>query len=160
MSACGFQPLYTLGKDDSTTASLQQVKVDVIADRPGQILRNYLLESLPSERGGSSKYILSVSLSETSRKLGFRQDKTPRHSEILITAGISLRNNETGKIEYTDTLKSVASFSLGSTADFASYSANVAEESARKNALKILAEDIKRTIATHILQEENKADED
>ena len=141
-------------------AGLEQVNVDVIADRSGQVLRNYLLQSFPSRRSGSAKYTLNVALSETSRNFVFRKDQTPRHSEIWIKGVITLRNNETGKIEYTDTLNSVASFSLGSKADFASYSANVAEEDASRHALKALADDIKLTLAAVILQKENEDYED
>lgn len=158
LSACGFQPLYVAERDGSLYEKLQHVKVGVIKERSGQILRTYLLQDLQLE-GSSAQYTLNVSLAENTRKLGFRLDKTPRHQELVMDAGISLINEETGKVVLTDTLQATSSFSLGSTADLASYSADVAANKAKDDVLKVLSQDIKLRIATYLAYSEDVKDE-
>jgi hypothetical protein len=143
LSGCGFQPMYGMQQDGSTVSKLKNVKVDVIADRSGQILRNYLLDMMTADSSASNKYLLKVALVETAR-----------HVEIVINATIYLQNLETGKTEYTDTLTEVGSFSLGPKAEYASYSATVAEDSSRERALKILADNINLYVATYLLGKE------
>jgi LPS-assembly lipoprotein len=154
LSGCGFQPMYGMQQDGSTVSKLKNVKVDVIADRSGQILRNYLLDMMTADSSASNKYLLKVALVETSPQSAFRRDNTARHVEIVINATIYLQNLETGKTEYTDTLTEVGSFSLGPKAEYASYSATVAEDSSRERALKILADNINLYVATYLLGKE------
>ena len=46
LSACGFRPLYATGGVADVSEELSQIEVAVIPDRPGQILRNYLIQGL------------------------------------------------------------------------------------------------------------------
>lgn len=155
LSGCGFQPMYAQPQDDSIASQLSDVKIDVIADRSGQILRNYMLDMMTENSSDSNKYLLKVKLSETIRKLGFRRDETARHEEIAIFANIQLENLETGKIEFTDSLKEVASFSSGPKADTASYSASVAEDSSRQMALKVLSDNINLRVSSYLISKES-----
>jgi LPS-assembly lipoprotein len=152
---CGFQPMYTATQDGTTLAQLDQVKVDVIADRSGQILRNFLLGTMTVDDRPCNKYLLKVNLAEISRKLAFRRDKTSRYEEITITANFTLEDLETGKTEYSDVIKEVASFSLGAQAATAAYSATVAEDSVRERALKIIADNITLRVAGHLSRKSN-----
>ncbi len=154
LAGCGFQPMYAPVSDGSTSPKLEQVKVDVIADRSGQILRNYLLDSMTAENSVSNKYLLRVTLVETTRKLAYRRDETPRHEEITINASINLENLATSKVEYTDSLVQVASFSLGPRAKKAAYSATVAADSSREMALKALADDITLRVSGFIMSKD------
>lgn len=149
LSACGFHPLYVAGGDGPVYQALQDVKVGVIADRRGQILRKYLLEELQAGTN-SAKYTLNVQLEEATRKLAFRKDETPRHEEVEIVAHIELIDEETGKVEYRDRLQAVSSFSLGARADLASYSADVAQDRAKELDLKLLSQNIKLSVATYL----------
>lgn len=159
LTGCGFQPMYRSLNEGSTLSQLQHVKVDVIADRSGQILRNFLLDTMTSESSVSNTHILKVTLTETTRKLGFRRDKTPRQQEITIKAAFNLENLATGKTEYADVITEVASFSMGPLAQTASYSASVAEDSSRERALKVIADNINLHLASHLLNKESETDE-
>jgi hypothetical protein len=156
LTGCGFQPLYRALEDDKSLSKLEQVKVDVIADRSGQILRNYLLDTMTADSRPSNKYLLKVTLTETTRKLGVRRDETASHEQITINAALNLENMETGKTEYTDVVTQVASFSVGRHARTAAYSASVSEDSSREKALKIISDDINLRVASHFLNKDKK----
>ncbi|MEN8236065.1 MAG: hypothetical protein ABFQ95_00720 [Pseudomonadota bacterium] len=145
---CGFQPLYSPEGAGSINEQLQAIRVDIIADRSGQQLRNYLLDTMtPKGKKCPSVYRLKVELSENIRRLGFRRDNTPRHSELTVTADIKLTKVVEGGTVLNETRKAVASYSLGPKAEFGSFSARTAQNDARKRALKILSEDIKLLLA-------------
>lgn len=154
LCGCGFEPLYAPKHKETVLAQLEHVKVDVIANRSGQILRTFLLDTMTEESHGDNRYILRVKLNESIRKLGFRRDGTSRHEEILIKATFQLEDLVTKKVVYTDTLSEIASFSLGPEARTASYSASVAEDSGREKALRILASNINLYVASYLLRKE------
>jgi len=143
--------MYGALQDDACLSQLRQIKVDVIANRPGQVLRNYLIDTMTADSSPSNKYLLKVSLTEHRNKLGLRRDETSSFEELVITGTLKLENIETGKTEFTDTVSQVASFPLGSNSRSESYSADVAEEGARDKALKIMADDINIHLASYLL---------
>jgi LPS-assembly lipoprotein len=62
LSGCGFQPVYMAAssKDPKPSAGLAEIEVKAINERPGQILREALLEDLRSEPGTPRRYDLQV----------------------------------------------------------------------------------------------------
>ncbi len=94
LSGCGFQPLYGT-RDDGTRVSdeLAAVRVALIADRSGQILRNYLLDGLtPQGQSTAPRYLLSIQLEEPSRELTLRRDDTPTRIGYAIVARYQLHD--------------------------------------------------------------------
>ncbi|MCM0018644.1 MAG: hypothetical protein NBV67_01485, partial [Tagaea sp.] len=63
LAGCGFEPLHRTTARGSAADSLAAIRIDPIADRSGQILRNYLLDRL-SPRGTPARpdYVLRVRL--------------------------------------------------------------------------------------------------
>ncbi|MCM0018613.1 MAG: hypothetical protein NBV67_01330, partial [Tagaea sp.] len=63
LAGCGFEPLHRATARGSAADSLAAIRIDPIADRSGQILRNYLLDRL-SPRGTPARpdYVLRVRL--------------------------------------------------------------------------------------------------
>lgn len=150
IGGCGFKPMYGTLQDDATNSQLRQVKVDVIANRPGQVLRNYLLDTMTEESSDANKYLLKIKLSETKNKLGIRRDETSSYMQTVVTAAVELINLATGKVDYTDSITQVASIPLGSSNRAESYSADVAQEASRDKALKLIADDISLHIAAYL----------
>ena len=87
---CGFKPL--LGKTDNPAAqeNLSKVRVEIIRDRSGQILRNYLLDDLsPKGTQGPTRFRLYVVLTEPRREVAIQRDNTA--SRIAYTASVAFR---------------------------------------------------------------------
>ena len=149
LTGCGFQPLY-MKTTTNVTEELQKVKVAVIPNRNGQILRNHLIDRL-STRNPSvvPAYQLKVSLAEKSDNLAFRRDHTPRHTRIRITATYRLIDLDSGKVIVTGNTSQIASYSLGATAEFGSFSSEVASHTIRERALRIIAEDVRVKLASY-----------
>lgn len=145
--------MYSALYDKANVAQLRQIKVDVIANRPGQVLRNYLLDTMTEKNSPSNRYILRVTLTETKNKLGLRRDETSSFQETVITAHLHLDDAQTGKTVFRDVVTQIASIPLGSNTRSESYSADVAEEGARDKALKIIADDINLHIASFLMRQ-------
>ena len=65
LSGCGFEPLYGRFGNSSIADELATIKVELIANRSGQILRNYLLDGLtPRGTPDRGAYTLRVELIE------------------------------------------------------------------------------------------------
>ncbi len=76
-AACGFEPLYGRKDNGSVVDDLAAVRIELIADRSGQILRNYLLDDLnPRGTPAQATYILSVRIFEPRTEVGLQRDDT------------------------------------------------------------------------------------
>ena len=142
-SGCGYRPVYgdqsaaTVG--DSSRASLASVKVAGIADRRGQLLRNYLLDRM-TPRGEPSvpRYVLAVTTTETSRTTDSRPDGTATRADIIVVARYNLRDATTDLLVFSERSEAVATYNL-LTARFASVAS---EDEARRRAVELLADQI------------------
>lgn len=127
---------------------LQAVKIDTIAERDGQQLRNFLIDTFTiSDDNVQKKYRLTITLNDEKNQIAFRRDLTPRHTKITIDAAFRLFDIQSGKTLLADKISAVASYSLGAQSSFGALSAETSEKSARSNALKALSNDIKLRIA-------------
>jgi hypothetical protein len=134
-----------------TPHELQAVKIDTIADRDGQQLRNFLIDTFTiSGDNVPKKFRLTITLNETKNQIGFRRDLTPRHTKITIDASFHLFDIYGGKTLLADKVSAVASYSLGAQSSFGAFSADTSEKSARSNALKALSKDIKLRVAAFL----------
>src|SRR5471032_3284963 len=76
-TGCGFEPLMGQRNNLQVGDELAQIRVEMIADRSGQILRNYLLDDLtPRGVQGRERYSLRVTLSEPRREVAISRDNT------------------------------------------------------------------------------------
>ena len=149
LGACGFEPLYVQRKssglwyfegtfDTSISSQMAQIKIDPIANRFGQQLRNSLLDLItPQGAPKNPKYHLSVSLrSRNVVQQAMRDDITATSERVSYVVDYSLwQNNE-------ECLKgdSVAYVSYDIMAN--PYSTTMAQKKTEADAAKIIANDI------------------
>ena len=84
-SSCGYEPIYS--KNINTNKELISISIKNIKNRPGQILRNTLLNQLNPERERVIiKYRLIIEISESSTSLGYRRDMSATRTDLEVTA--------------------------------------------------------------------------
>lgn len=150
ISSCGFEPLYVEKKTDSEwyydsefdtgiKDEMASVKVELIKDRIGQLIRNDLLDKLtPKGETRSPKYFLSVTkIDKEEIDQALRNDITATRKKVIYKVSYVLKNKE------HETLldgNSVAYLGYDILRD--PYSTTFAQKKNEKNAAKIIANDI------------------
>ncbi|CAA6604865.1 conserved exported hypothetical protein [Rhodospirillaceae bacterium LM-1] len=143
LSACGFQPLHGgKGKQSATVPEMSHIKIAMIADRSGQLVRNALLDRLtPLGQPEKPAYILNVRLSESKQSLGILKDETASRANFILSAGFALTNKEGGTL-YSSTSSSQASYNI--------LTEHYASTASEKNARDRTAEDVADAIAMQL----------
>ena len=146
LSACGFQPVYGTRDDGARVSNeLAAVQVALIADRSGQILRNYLLDGLtPQGQPAQPRYVLSVQLQEPSRELTLRRDDTPTRIGYAIIARYQLRDGA-GRLLLSNATALDSDYEITSS-EFATLSSRL---DARDRLLQQMSEDIRLQLAAY-----------
>lgn len=85
LAGCGFRPLHGPRPNDQATAGLETVRVGLINERNGQLLRRSLERRLGGE-GVASRYDLRVGLGYGVEVQGFERDGTPSRVRVTATA--------------------------------------------------------------------------
>lgn len=141
IGGCGFRPLY--GGRDGTPEALDDfaaIKIAPINDRPGQQLRNDLLDLLtPHGEPARPRYTLKVKLSEATSELAVQRSGLATRANLEVDASYVLGDVASGQPLVTDTATAVASYNILNSA----YSTLVAHDFARTRALERIAEDIR-----------------
>lgn len=147
-SGCGFQPLMG-GGNVEVRDKLESIRVEVIADRSGQILRNYLLDDLtPRGVRGSGSYRLQVRLFEPRREVAIRRDDTA--SRLGYTASVHFElQDSTGRRIFSGSSQSETTFEV-TNSEFATLSGLT---SARDRALQVVSADIRQQLADFFVRE-------
>jgi len=113
LSACGFHPIYgTHGADDGSPVAmdLNDIAIDNIPDRNGQILRNDLIDRMYGKnRPSQPLYRLVVKVSSSVEELGILADATSTR-ELLNMYGDYTLTDAKGKVLVKGTAHSVASY--------------------------------------------------
>jgi LPS-assembly lipoprotein len=114
LTACGFSPIY--GSHDTSGApvaeQLNQVAIDNIPDRPGQMLRNDLIDRMYGKgRPSQPLYHLSIKLRTTEESTGILANSTATLSE-LHTYGEYRLTDAKGKELLHGTAHSATSYGL------------------------------------------------
>lgn len=150
ISGCGFEPLYVEKKSDSDwyydsefdtgiKEEMALVKVELIQDRIGQLIRNDLLDKLtPKGAPKSPKYYLSVTkIDKQEIDQALRNDITATRKKVIYKVSYELKDREHKRILKGD---SVAYLGYDILRD--PYSTTFAQKKNEKNAAKIIANDI------------------
>lgn len=150
ISGCGFEPLYVEKKSDSEwyynnefdtgiKDEMANIKVELIQDRIGQLIRNDLLDKLtPKGMPKSPKYHLRVTKIDKSEiDQALRNDITATRKKVIYKAFYELTNQQNKKI-----LKGNSVAYLGYDILRDPYSTTFAQKKNEKNAAKIIANDI------------------
>ena len=136
-SSCGYEPIYS--KNVNKNKELLSISVKNIKNRPGQILRNTLLNQLNPERERViTKYRLIIEISESSTSLGYRRDRSATRTDLEVTAKYLLKNVKNDEIILKEDVKSISSFDVVESV----YATLVAEKDAREKSLKIISDNI------------------
>ncbi len=124
LAGCGFQPLYgNRTQSDSTPAQFAQIDVHDIDGRPGQHLRNYLIDKL-SARGGNYKkqYRLDIALSDRKDGLAIRKDEAVTRFNYRLLGNVRLTRISDQQILYESAFRVTAAYNVVSS-EFATLSA-------------------------------------
>ena len=147
LGGCGFRPLHGTAEEGGAGGAgpnaLAGIKINLIADRVGQDLRNQLLDRLtPRGQPDKPSHVLEVHLRETIRQLGIRSDATATYASLELGAESILLDATTGKPVFRAQSRSFNSYNIVRSA-FANL---LAEQDARRRAVIELAEDIQLRI--------------
>jgi LPS-assembly lipoprotein len=149
VAGCGFQPLYGARDGGTANAAVQamaETRIALIPDRPGQELRNHLLDRLtPLGQPAQPRYELQVSLSETIARLGIALDDSATYGRLTLTARFTLRELATGK----PVVAGQSRWTNGFTRVPSHFANLVSEADARSRALREIGDDIRLQLGLH-----------
>jgi LPS-assembly lipoprotein len=136
-TSCGYEPIYS--KNANTNKELLSISVQNIKNRPGQILRNTLLNQLNPERERViTKYRLIVEIFESKSSLAYRKDMSATRTDLEVTANYLLKDIKNGEILLKQEAKSISSFDVVESV----YATLIAEKDVREKNLKVISNDI------------------
>ena len=136
-TSCGYEPIYS--KNPNTNKELLSISVQNIKNRPGQILRNTLLNQLNPERERViTKYRLIVEIFESKSNLAYRRDMSATRTDLKVTANYLLKDIKNGEILLKQEAKSISSFDVVESV----YATLIAEKDVREKNLKVISNDI------------------
>ncbi|MCB9948566.1 MAG: hypothetical protein H6842_12210 [Rhodospirillaceae bacterium] len=145
--ACGFRPLY--GETPAGTAAaaeLASIEVGVIADRPGQQLRSYLLERLnPGGRPVDPRYRLVVNIAESRQSFAVLADDTVSRYNLIVVASFLLLGAESQDVLLERSSRATASYNVLDD----QYATLSSERTARERALEAISNDIRTQLALY-----------
>lgn len=154
LSACGFSPMYgeyspsSQAEAGNTAAhiSLQQIEIDNIPDRDGQILRNELIDRFNYQNGGPSnpRYRLVFrNLAAVVHELDLTKDSESTRAQMKVLGNFDLIDIATGQKVLSRDVSSVSSYNILSS----EFATRVTEINARENAIKDVARQVELQIS-------------
>ncbi|MGH7006138.1 MAG: LPS assembly lipoprotein LptE, partial [Alphaproteobacteria bacterium] len=147
LAGCGYRPLYgdrgAVGGSD-VRQRLAEVKIAGIADRRGQLVRNFLLDRMNAQgEPAQARYVLSVTTAETARTTDSRPDGTATRADLVLGARFSLRDANSDAIVFVDRTEGVATYNLLTNR----YASVASEDEARRRAAEYVADQIALQVA-------------
>ena len=153
LGGCGLQPLYapsSSSKNQNPSGSqefLSKIRINLIPDRKGQLLRNNLIALLtPKGQPKKPLYVLNVSLDETTQALGILKDATFSRSQMTYKATFQLLEFSTKKPVFASSTFVVSNYNVITANEFATI---ISAGDAQDRSLVLLAEQISRELATY-----------
>lgn len=164
MSGCGFEPLYVQrdkagswyfgGKTDvSITSEMASIKIEPIANRFGQMVRNMLLDSLtPKGAPQNPQYRLKVELKSRSIvQQAMRRDITATNERVAYKVVYELFGENNKKLLSGNSVAYVSYDIMDNP-----FSTTMAQKKTEADAAKIVAEDIALRIGAYFHAQKNK----
>ena len=136
-AACGFHPLHGGG----ATGGLPPVDIGPIAEREGQILRNFLIDRM-GDANGRAAYVLDVNVSVSTTELGIRRDEVATRAQVFVTATYVL-NDRNGLVLDDGTVRKTGNLNL-SASEFAS---QTSKDAAARRGLALAADELRIRVA-------------
>ena len=154
VAGCGFQPLYQSNLSQNND-ELHSIKILTISDREGQILRNYLLDSLnPYGEPQNPRYRLIIDLVINDTNLSFRRDSTAARTIITSQANFKLIDIASGRVILSNAVDATTAHNIGLSVEAGAFPTIVAEKAERERAMKLLAHEIRLQIASFLVFQE------
>ena len=151
LTSCGggYQPLYkkTNSSNIDIPKEFQKIKISIIEDRKGQVLRNYLLDILnPKGQPKKPKYNLKTELTESIQETGKKADGTYTRSNLTNRTNIHFEDADTRQTLFKGMNRTTSSFDLIDD-DLANRQALIGSRDAN---LRVLSQKIATSIAIAI----------
>ncbi len=151
LAGCGFTPLYQptrAGNRGPVSDELASVSVDIIGDRPGQLLRQALQQRLEGAGTGTAhRYALAVNYSIGGEGIAVRQDSTVTRLRLIGRAEWSLRAEDLSQTPLThDRARAVDDVNILNQQYFAS---DLENETAQRRLADTLADQIVMQLAAY-----------
>ncbi len=143
ISACGFEPLHGTSTRKSAPDALSGIRIDSIADRSGQVLRNHLFDRLtPRGAPANAAYVLRVRLQEPRQTLALRRD------DVISRVGYSASVvfdlfDPSGRRVFTGTSSYASDYEV-TNSEFATL---LSAQNARDRVLELVSDDIRAQLA-------------
>jgi len=158
LSGCGFHSVYGAhGKDGSPVAQeLSLISITNIPDRPGQMLKNDLIDRFYGKNGrpAQPKYKLEVKLRTTEEDLGLLADATTSRAVINSYGDYTLTDISGKEKLASGTAHSVTSFNTLNQ----QYSTQVARDSATQRTIDEVSEQIANAVSLYFADRDEKKD--
>lgn len=150
LASCGFQPIYGAhdGDGNPVNEQLSRIAIDNIPERPGQILRNNLIDRMYGKgRPREPLYHLEVRLRITQEDLGIQADAVSTRTLMNTNADYVLRATA-GKEILRGTARSITNFNRLST----QYGNLAAMDAATERTLREVSEQIVNRLALYFAE--------
>ena len=159
LAGCGFQPLHQAtfvnNQHHTVNEALALVKIGTIADREGQILRNYLLDTMnPNGQPTFPKAKLEIVLNHTQETVSVRRDGTTERYRSVYQATVKLRDAATSQVLLSDVITASNAYYIGDSSAVSAYSTNIAEKDAREKSLRLIADQVYLLLAAYYARED------
>lgn len=144
LAGCGFQPLYGGGKTGPTATELAAIKIEPIADRSGQILRNHLLDLLtPYGRPSQPRYALEVILNESASGLAVKKSEFVTRANLQISATYQLQDSTSRQILFSGTSTIAGGYNILN----AEFSTLASEQNVRERVIQQIAGEMQNRLS-------------
>lgn len=149
LSGCGFQPVYmptASGKAGVAQRELAAIQVDIIPDRPGQLLRQALQDKLARGAPGvASRYELSVGFSISGEGIAILPDTTTTRIRSIGSATWTLTSEDPSRTKLsTGYAKAVDGYNI---IDSQYFAADLENEAVQKRLAEAIADQIMLQLA-------------
>ena len=147
LTGCGFRPLYApAGSGDAAQPELAAVEVGRIDDRPGQELRNQLVDLLnPGRLEVPQRYRLDVRLEEELNELAVERSGFATRANLRVEASYALYAHGATAPLVRNQARVVSSYNIVDSR----FSTLTANETARSRALRQIAYEIRSRLAAY-----------
>lgn len=154
LAACGFRPLLTVDEGPEVRGQLAAVEVREFGGRPGQLVRNALLDELSAGAPEvPPRYVLLVDLTRRTDALGIQLDSTITRYNLTLVAQFRLLSRDDNRVLYSSTVRRVASYNVRR----APFTTLAAERNAERRAAIELGNNISTLLGIYFAREEAPA---
>ncbi len=147
VSGCGFKPIHGQ-RSSASSAALAAIDIQLIADRPGQMLRNELIQQMQPRGPARARYSLSIKLTESLTNLSIRKDEVATRANLTMSARFTITELDGTRRRFSGSARSVSSYNILKS-DFAKLSAR---EDAQRRAVTQLALQLRERISAWLIR--------